>query len=316
MQNSSYFIENRALFGCYPKQRDVDELMKEGVRYFVNLTSFGENKIKPYVLSSSCKRINFPIRDHGVPRDWETFSIFICKISNIIATLQFPQKMYIHCRGGHGRAGLIVAILLCHIFGMEPIEALKRTSYFHALRPNIKEKWKAIGSPHEYRQRAFVYRYFEPLNLYRLQYKNQFDSGFSRFSEHPFEVDGTRFICLESALLHHFNQTLESPMKTIDFSTLTGKDAYSMRKYFTRQDATEWKKIRLGTLKRLMLLKFNQYPHISKKLRRSGFRTINMRARGNCTWPSGDGKNVTGEILMSIRKDLYSAPPSLKNGTR
>lgn len=305
MQNSSYFIEERALFGCYPKQRDVNELVEKGVRYFVNLTSPNESKIKPYELPPSCVRINFPIRDHGVPRDWHAFSKFISKISSIIATLQFPRKMYIHCRGGHGRAGLIVSILLCHIFKIEPIESLRKTSVFHALRPSIKEKWKAIGSPHEYRQRAFVYRYFEPLNLYRMQYKQESDSGFSRFSDHPFEVDGKQYLCLESALLDKLNDTLSNPNETIDFSTLCGKDAFAVRKYFARKNVSEWKKVREETLKTLILLKFKKYPRIKQKLLRTGLRQINMFARGNFTWPTGDGNNVTGDMLMDIRSSLY-----------
>ena len=38
MENYSYFIENKALFGSYPSQETIEILEKEGVRYFVDLT--------------------------------------------------------------------------------------------------------------------------------------------------------------------------------------------------------------------------------------------------------------------------------------
>ena len=324
MQNSSYFIKKRALFGCYPTQNDVDELYRNGVRYFVNLTEIGESRIFPYSVRPDCKEIKFPIRDHSLPRYWKPFSEFIHRISTIITELPPLHKIYIHCRGGHGRAGMVVAILLCRILKVDPIDAIKKTTEYHALRPNIKEKWKAIGSPHEYRQRAFVYRYFEPLNLYRIQYKEEYDSGFSRFSVHPFDVEGKRYSCLEGALLDELSKKTNCPASraggTIDFTSLNGKEAFTIRKIFDaircekkkklENKDTQWSRVRYSILKRLLLLKLDQHPHIKEKLLSSGFRQITMLARGNFTWPSGDGENVTGVILMEIRDDAYSVPPA------
>jgi len=301
MQNASYFIEKRALFGCFPTQRDVDDLHKIGVRYFVNLTRPDESRILPYKVRQDCTKITFPIKDHGVPHDWDELSVFITQISNIISRLSSAHKMYIHCRGGHGRAGMIVAILLCHIFNMEPIDALKKTSVFHAKRPNIKEKWKAIGSPHEYRQRAFVYRFFEPLTLHRIQYKQEYDNGFSRFSAHPVVFDGRTFQCLEGALLFAATKTSISA----DFEKLVGKSAYLARKTCFTKPCQKWKKKRCSVLEKLFHLKLEQHPSIKEKLLRSGFRKITMVARGNFTWPAGDGINVTGLVLMKIRSHFY-----------
>jgi predicted NAD-dependent protein-ADP-ribosyltransferase YbiA (DUF1768 family) len=306
MQNSSYFIENRALFGCYPKQSDVDELEREGVRYFVNLTCVGERKIIPYSLPSSCKELLFPIRDRSVPRDWKVFSSFISTLSDIIVNLPSTHKVYVHCRGGHGRAGMVVAILLCHILKLEPIESLRQTSIFHANRPNIKPKWKAIGSPNEYRQRAFVYRYFEPLNLYRIQYKGVYDNGFSRFSHHPFRVDGTVYNSVEGALLHFINES-SLKMQNIDFTKMYGKEAFLIRRSLIPLNRLKIDETWVVELKRLFRLKLDQHPMLKNKLLRSGFRSITMHARGNFTWPSGHGTNVAGEVLMDIRSDLYKA---------
>jgi predicted NAD-dependent protein-ADP-ribosyltransferase YbiA (DUF1768 family) len=274
MQNSSYFIENRALFGCYPKQSDVDELEREGVRYFVNLTCVGERKIIPYSLPSSCKELLFPIRDRSVPRDWKVFSSFISTLSDIIVNLPSTHKVYVHCRGGHGRAGMVVAILLCHILKLEPIESLRQ------------------------------YRYFEPLNLYRIQYKGVYDNGFSRFSHHPFRVDGTVYNSVEGALLHFINES-SLKMQNIDFTKMYGKEAFLIRRSLIPLKRLKIDETWVVELKRLFRLKLDQHPMLKNKLLRSGFRSITMHARGNFTWPSGHGTNVAGEVLMDIRADLY-----------
>ena len=67
MDKSSYFIENRALFGSFPDQSSVTELEKEGVRVFVNLTYDHEKKISPY--QTNYQKISFPIPDIEVPEN-------------------------------------------------------------------------------------------------------------------------------------------------------------------------------------------------------------------------------------------------------
>ena len=48
MDNASFFIKNRALFGSFPTQESVEELEKNGVKYFINLTDLAiEKNIKP-----------------------------------------------------------------------------------------------------------------------------------------------------------------------------------------------------------------------------------------------------------------------------
>ena len=44
MDNSSYFIKNRSLFGSFPTQESVQELEEHGVRYFVDLTDITREK--------------------------------------------------------------------------------------------------------------------------------------------------------------------------------------------------------------------------------------------------------------------------------
>ena len=68
MDNASFFIKNRALFGSFPTQESVDELEKNGVRYFINLTDLTiEKNIIPY--KTNYVYFNYPIIDNYIPTD-------------------------------------------------------------------------------------------------------------------------------------------------------------------------------------------------------------------------------------------------------
>ena len=52
MNNCSFFIKDKALFGSSPSQESVEELEENGVKYFIDLTTPEEkeqNKVKLYV---------------------------------------------------------------------------------------------------------------------------------------------------------------------------------------------------------------------------------------------------------------------------
>ena len=99
MDNSSYFIKNRALFGSFPTQESILELEDHGVRYFVDLTDLTKEK-KIFAYKTKYTYINYPIDDHSIPDNIRTFSSFIIKISNIIKNLKQDQRILIHCKGG------------------------------------------------------------------------------------------------------------------------------------------------------------------------------------------------------------------------
>ena len=162
-ETSSFFIPNQCLFGSYPTQEDLGKLENWGVDIIVNLTSYFEKKIKPY--TTTVKVVYFTIPDRGIPLDVLKFCAFIVHLVNEINQ---NKKIYIHCKGGHGRAGLVVASLLCYKTKMPPSIALMQTSMYHSLRPvhsynkksNIYRKKK--GSPQTLQQKQFVFELFKP----------------------------------------------------------------------------------------------------------------------------------------------------------
>ena len=159
MERSSEFIENKALFGSYPSQLDVDYFESINVRYYIDLTFENESKIVPYITKHTY--IRYPIEDRKVPTNFKSFAMFIVKICSIITNLQ-NEKIYLHCRGGHGRSGIVVSCILSYLFKMSPVEAMEKTNFFHNNRKEMKEKWRRIGSPQSFLQKQFVINCFEP----------------------------------------------------------------------------------------------------------------------------------------------------------
>jgi len=165
MDYSSEFIKDKALFGSYPTQENVYDFENIGVRYFIDLTCSSEKNLTPY--KTQYKYIRYPIADQKVPTNWKSFSQFIVSISETILSLKDNEKIYIHCKGGHGRSGVVVSCLLCYMYNITPEESLETTSSCHSKRKIMKEKWRKIGSPQTRLQKNFVFKFFEPLYVYK-----------------------------------------------------------------------------------------------------------------------------------------------------
>lgn len=185
MNKCSYFVKNKALFGSYPGEEQVAELEANGVKYFVDLTCDGERNIVKYKPSDDSVYINYPIVDHRVPSNWGTFARFIIRVTKIIKELNPDEKVYVHCKGGHGRAGIVVACILCHLYKIPQVDALVLTSKYHHDRSEMRDKWREIGSPQSKNQKAFVTKFFTPLTFYQV-YSRGYTTGFSNMA--PFGV--------------------------------------------------------------------------------------------------------------------------------
>jgi protein-tyrosine phosphatase len=172
-ETSAYFVTNQCLFGAYPTQHQIQQLEEWGVNIVVNLTKNDEKKIRPY--RTGAKVIQFSIPDRKVPENVREFCALVIHLTREIRK---GKKIYVHCKGGHGRAGLLVAAILCYLHKITPKESFIRTSEYHATRPvhstkpRKNEFWKIKGSPQTQEQREFVRSLFQ-------QYKISKDSPFT-----------------------------------------------------------------------------------------------------------------------------------------
>lgn len=194
---SAYFIPNQCLFGAYPTQHQIYELEKWGADLIINLTHENEKNIRFY--KTSINTITFRILDNKAPEDTIEFCALIIYLSKQI---DLNKKIYIHCKGGHGRSGILVASILCYKFRISPQEAIKLTTRYHSTRPihsrrsKMNEYWKSKGSPQTLEQKQFVIDLFQqyfithdsPLNNISLNFKNKYSYNYNPLLEDEIET--------------------------------------------------------------------------------------------------------------------------------
>ena len=136
--NTYWVVPRQFLAGEYPGDKDrvkarkkINQFLAAGVRHFVDLTEFGE--LVPYdsILSEEARNASitatyqrFPIRDNSVPSDSEHLAEILFAIDRRIRE---GGAVYLHCWGGVGRTGLVVACWLQE-HGRTPDDALAELS--------------------------------------------------------------------------------------------------------------------------------------------------------------------------------------------
>jgi predicted NAD-dependent protein-ADP-ribosyltransferase YbiA (DUF1768 family) len=295
MNKSSYFIKDIALFGGYPNEEDIIYYESIGVKYIVNLTHENDN-LKPYY--TNCIVIKYPILDIKIPKDVVTFSSLILKLDNILHNLQKNEKIYVHCKGGHGRAGILVASLLCYNLKITPEESLQLTNNYHSKRIEMKDKWRNIGSPQTTTQKKFVHKLFNPFYFSRCT-NNGSKHGFSNLSDHEIIINNLSYKNAEIAYQSFSNE------KVININT---KNIYYIKHYYeSKKTLTVNEKINL--MKSILFEKFKQHPDIKDNLIRTALRPINYLNPSDTFWginKENNGTNHIGQILYNIKIDILN----------
>ena len=115
LPNSYWVIPGRLLAGEYPIGDYTDArarlaLFREaGVNHFIDLTEPGELPAYRHLLPVHTKYLGSPIADTGLPKSpAQTLDV----LKEIRAALEHKRRVYLHCRAGIGRTGLIVGCYL------------------------------------------------------------------------------------------------------------------------------------------------------------------------------------------------------------
>lgn len=302
MDKASYFIKDKALFGGFPTQSEVDELENEGVRYFVNLTHSHENNITPY--RTKYRYISHPIEDHRVPHNWKMFSIFIVYVAGLITALSDGKKLYLHCKGGHGRSGIVVACLYAYIYTLKPDKALEYTLISHSKRRIMKNKWRSIGSPQTSSQKNFVHKFFEPIYFYRA-YRNGYTAGFSMFTDHAVTTSLGTFPTAEAAL-----QAYKAPenKEYVERQQHT-RSPLVARSLGRKVDCDNaWTDNIEKYMDEILENKFRSHPELKENLMNTGLRPIIYHTLSDSFMGEGDtgsGNNILGNALFRLKEKFY-----------
>ena len=294
MDNASYFIDNKALFGSYPDETCVKELQDNCVKIFVDVTNENDH-LQSYrqYLKDSDIYINFPIDDRRYPENATKFIQLLLRIKTYIDNLTGSDKIYVHCRGGHGRAGVIVACILCLTRNIKPEDALYLTNEYHSNRKVMKDKWRTIGSPQTRYQKIFIFRMFKELYFFK-NVKNSLSHGLSTFSAHPITIMNYTFPNVECA--YHAMKDPRNSQYMKKFTMCTPSYSKKITKGDYKNDNEK-----LEMMKRLFLLKIKTHPEIKHVLLQSNLRPIIFTGK-DPFW--GGDKNMIGHLWMDIRFDL------------
>lgn len=134
--NSYWVVMSRFRAGEYPgsthnneARRKIRWLLEQGINLVLDLTEAGEAGLKPYyhLLHEEAHKMDLkviykrmPIQDFSVPSDDRMVEI----LDYINSSLSDGHIIYLHCRGGLGRTGMMVGCYLVR-HGMPGDKALE-----------------------------------------------------------------------------------------------------------------------------------------------------------------------------------------------
>ena len=160
----SFYLGSDDIFaGEYPGDKNEEKakakirhMVHFGVRHFIDLTEEGELCPYSHLLPSGCTYTRFPVRDADIPRSPDDVHDLIARIMELAK--RDDGYVYIHCWGGVGRTGTIVACLLA--------ENCKEPSFEMALN-NLRRRFSQMPKsayrviPETKEQEAFIERYID-----------------------------------------------------------------------------------------------------------------------------------------------------------
>ncbi len=150
---SSILLEGRVRFGKYPTDEEVALLKSHGYLIVLDLCPQAEITWTPYSREGLYyNHLPIPDRTPNVG-DLQIFLTFILKLAEVII---LGYKVYIHCRGGHGRSAVVGAVLYSQLVKCSGTDALKVVWQAHQNRTEMKPKYRKMGAPQTDAQKRFV----------------------------------------------------------------------------------------------------------------------------------------------------------------
>lgn len=155
----SYYVNRNVYAGEYPGDKDekkakskIQHMLHFGVRHFIDLTEEGE--LRPYsqLLPAEVTYKRFPIHDCSVPNSLDVVEHILRYIKNV--SKRDDGYVYIHCWGGVGRTGTIIA---CYMELDTYQQTIKNLRYHFSFMP--KSAHRVIPDTEE--QNIFIRKFVD-----------------------------------------------------------------------------------------------------------------------------------------------------------
>eukprot|EP01065_Artemidia_motanka_P026266 TRINITY_DN3118_c0_g3_i9.p2 TRINITY_DN3118_c0_g3~~TRINITY_DN3118_c0_g3_i9.p2 ORF type:complete len:755 (+),score=298.74 TRINITY_DN3118_c0_g3_i9:62-2326(+) len=161
-RTSNWVIRGRVLAGAAPDPRQRQQLQalaEAGVTTFVNLRSESEKQqsyleqMQQFAPGRRLQTVGLEMVDGGAPnRTAKEMKDFLGLVRECCDRVNHGEVLYVHCKGGHGRTGMLVACMLATLYDMPSMKALNATDTLHSQRKDTEDQC----SPQTQEQRIFV----------------------------------------------------------------------------------------------------------------------------------------------------------------
>lgn len=168
--NQSYEVCSNGIIyaGEYPGDKNgefakhkIEQMYHFGIRHFIDLTEEGELHPYNHLLPNDTTYTRFPVVDCGVPKNIESVQRLLLRIEEL---KKMDGYVYVHCWGGVGRTGTIVA---CYLSQNWEEPDLNHT--LEVLRRNFSEMPKSAyrETPETKEQIDFIEQFINSNKVYK-----------------------------------------------------------------------------------------------------------------------------------------------------
>ena len=144
----SVILHGQIAFGKAPTPSQVKHLIDKGYKTFVNLLVVDKaNYEAPNI-------IYFPIdEDKGPKKDMREL------MKQLNDLLRKGEPIYVHCKNGRGRTGVVVSCLLALYLDIDATIAIDILNFSHRRGHGTGRRWQKFIIPSHRIQRRFIYKF-------------------------------------------------------------------------------------------------------------------------------------------------------------
>ena len=336
MNTSNWLDDNKTIMvGGKPyNDSDLQFLREHNVSVFVNLTSNMELKSRHNFkyhleLQPDITFIHFPIKDMSIERDDTTLQL----VYRIIE-LRETNTIYIHCKGGHGRTGVIAGLIIHKLFpDLTYTQVLQYIQDKHRTR-KVKPNTSTPQTACQFNQLHRIINKSSDIFFYNKQSPTYIFSNFYSRKDKPLFIDDQKREWFSSEAYYQAHKFLDtSPegnayaeiiRKTTSphFSYLLGNmggnirpnwkiDGLPIRDIIHSYKSSvkircDWNNIKEDIMRQALMYKFSQNDDLKDTLLSNTNRLVEYTPNDLYwgTFWNKNGQNRLGMLLESIRDQL------------